>query len=425
MNRRVLSLCLLLFSSIFSATAQPRLIVRVSGGSTGIRTICGQIGCNVVRDLGDPSSQLFLVTVPSSQGVSVVQPALLRQAGVINVELDSPATVLQAGVGAPAGLLDRAPVSFYGATVWNGYATQPAANVIRAGEARGTFGVRGSGTVAVIDTGVDPYHPALKGVLVAGYDFTRDQSGMAPETADLNQSTTAVVDGPPLPVSASTVAVVDKFTASLLNVPSYAAFGHGTMVAGIIHLVAPGAMIMPLKAFGANGTGYISDILRAIYWAVRSNVRVINMSFSTPVASPELQTALAYAVSRQLVCVASAGNGGTRTMVYPAGFDTVMGVASTDLADHRSTFSNYGESLVWVAAPGEAIISTYPFGSYAAGWGTSFSTPFVAGTAALLLERRWSTDQAGASKAIGNAKPIDRDVGNGRLDVYRAVQSIP
>jgi thermitase len=196
------------------------------------------------------------------------------------------------------------------------------------------------------------------------------------------------------------------------------------MVAGIIHLVAPGAMIMPLKAFGADGTGYISDILRAIYWAVRSNVRVINMSFSTPVASPELRTALDYAVSRQLVCVASAGNGGMRTMVYPAGFDTMMGVASTDLADRRSTFSNYGETLVWVAAPGEAIISTYPFGTYAASWGTSFSTAFVAGTAALLLERRWSTDQGGASKAIANATPIDRDLGNGRLDVYRAVQSI-
>jgi subtilisin family serine protease len=342
----------------------------------------------------------------------------------MNVEVDSPATVLQAGVGAPAGLFDRALVSFYGDTVWNGYAAQPAADIVRAGEARGTFGVRGAGIVAVIDTGVDPDHPALKSVLVAGYDFTRDRSGMAPETADLNQSTTAVVDGPPLSVSTSTVAVVDRSTASLLSVPSYAAFGHGTMVAGIIHLVAPGAMIMPLKAFGADGTGYISDILRAIYWAVRSNVRVINMSFSTPVASPELRTALDYAVSRQLVCVASAGNGGMRTMVYPAGFDTMMGVASTDLADRKSTFSNYGETLVWVAAPGEAIISTYPFGTYAASWGTSFSTAFVAGTAALLLERRWSTDQGGASKAIANATPIDRDLGNGRLDVYRAVQSV-
>ena len=61
-----------------------------------------------------------------------------------------------------------------------------------------------------------------------------------------------------------------------------------------------------------------------------------------------------------------------------------MGVASTNNSDQRSTFSNYGNKIVWVAAPGEGIVTTYPFGSYAAGWGTSFSSPLVSGTAALL-----------------------------------------
>jgi len=44
----------------------------------------------------------------------------------------------------------------------------------------------------------------------------------------------------------------------------------------------------------------------------------------------------------------------------------------------RSSFSNYGDAVVWVAAP-ESIVTTYPFSTYAAGWGTSFSAPFVSG----------------------------------------------
>ena len=68
-----------------------------------------------------------------------------------------------------------------------------------------------------------------------------------------------------------------------------------------------------------------------------------------------------------------------------------MGAASTNDSDQRSTFSNYGNQVVWVAAPGEAIVTTYPFGFYAAGWGTSFSSPFVAGTASLVVNIRQRT----------------------------------
>jgi len=62
-----------------------------------------------------------------------------------------------------------------------------------------------------------------------------------------------------------------------------------------------------------------------------------------------------------------------------------MGVASTNDFDQRSSFSNFGNAIVLVAAPGEAIITSYPFGTYAAGWGTSFSAPFVSGGVSLLL----------------------------------------
>ena len=157
------------------------------------------------------------------------------------------------------------------------------------------------------------------------------------------------------------------------------------MVMGVIHLVAPNAQLLPLKAFQSNGTGNLSDILRAIYYAAQNNANVINMSFDFKTPSQELSNALDYANQLNIICIASAGNDGAMETVYPAALQTdVMGVASTSDLDTRSTFSNFGNAIVWVAAPGEAIITTYPFSTYSAGWGTSFSAPFVSGGAALL-----------------------------------------
>src|SRR2546426_10763559 len=73
-------------------------------------------------------------------------------------------------------------------------------------------------------------------------------------------------------------------------------FGHGTMVAGIIHLVAPTAQIMPLKAFETDGRAHLFEILRAIYYAVDHGAKVINMSFSTEQRSAEMKRAINYAV---------------------------------------------------------------------------------------------------------------------------------
>src|SRR6266478_2294566 len=94
-------------------------------------------------------------------------------------------------------------------------------------------------------------------------------------------------------------------------------------------------------------------------------------------------------------------------IVYPAALQNdVMGVASTTNQDTRSQFSNYGNAIVWVAAPGEAIVSTYPYSTYAAGWGTSFSAPFVSGGAALLHNLQPTTVQSGAAVAIAHAVPL-------------------
>ena len=124
------------------------------------------------------------------------------------------------------------------------------------------------------------------------------------------------------------------------------------------------------------------------------------------------------------ICVASSGNDGLNEMVYPAGLSNVIGVGSTNYFDQRSSFSNYGNQIVWVAAPGENIVTTYPFGTYSVTSGTSFTSPMVAGTAALLLNVRPGLSPSGAAAAISHAQWIGQGLGYGELNVYSAVQSV-
>src|SRR5262249_28883684 len=185
------------------------------------------------------------------------------------------------------------------------------------------------GVVGVIDTGIDANHIALRDVLVSGYDFTRDAPGFPSDVNDLTQPVSPRVSGvPPAYVNESTAAVLDQETAGVLR--QYTSFGHGTMVSGVIHMVAPTAFIMPLKAFRADGAGYVSDVIRAVYYAVQNGVNVLNMSFSTTSYVKELQRALDTSARKGISAVASAGNDGQPILVYPAAFDSVMGVASTD-----------------------------------------------------------------------------------------------
>jgi hypothetical protein len=415
-----LVVCLLLMAMAAPANADTRLIVRVNGGLPVLRTVCWLLNCNIQYSLGDNLGQVFLVTTPNLFGLRLV----LTLPSVLSVELDQTGkTVNPPQQGAPPALYDSTPVNYYGTTVREGYVQQPAASIIGIERAHTDFNVRGAGIVAVIDTGVDPAHPVLQNVLVPGYDFTRNQPGMPDEKADINQSTTAVIDqSTTAVVDQSTTAVIDTDRATTLNQPQYEGFGHGTMVAGVVHLVAPGAMIMPLKAFHVDGTGYASDVIRAIYYATANNAKILNMSFSFPSSSPELQAALTDAKNKGVVSVAAAGNSGQKTMVYPAGYSGLaMGVASTTNSDTRSTFSNYGSSLVWLAAPGEGVVTLYPYGSYAATWGTSFSTPMAAGAAALLLDLQSQCNESQAAQALAHAVYINNDLGNGRLDLSRAL----
>jgi subtilisin family serine protease len=410
------------------AAAQNRYIVRTTGGLTSVLNLCLSAGCQVQGSLDGQVGQTFLVTSTGNlienllNGVVNLLEALL---GIQSVEPDQLLPIPQKPISnIPSGLNDRTPINYYGTFVWHGYAAQPAAQIIRLTDAQNGFNISGSGIVAVIDTGVDTSHPVLQPVLLAGYDFTRNQAG-ASELLDVpNLDIDTSSSQGPVVVQQSSAAILDQSSAAILDGGPYSAFGHGTMTTGLVHLVAPKAKILPLKAFTSNGTGYLSNIVAALYYAVQHQANVVNMSFDVSTPSAALNQAVSYANQKGLVLVAAAGNESTSAPVYPAAFNShVMGIASTSNWDSRSSFSNYGSTDVWIAAPGEYIISTFPGGTYASASGTSFSSPLVAGTAALLLNAKPSLNQAGASSALSHAIQLTPDLHKGRLDVYQAVSA--
>jgi subtilisin family serine protease len=423
----ILGLALVLSLAPLASAHVQGLIVRDSLGVAHLTSLCPILGCKVVRGMGDPTNQVFLV-VPTGIGLQALLQLLQVQLGIVDAEVDELLNLDAPPLSfIPDGLYNGAPVGYYGTTVWDTYVNQPANLIVRTLEAQSQFGVSGSGIVAVIDTGLDPQHPALAPVVLPGYDFTRNTNG-ADEKGDLDHSTAAVLDGGgtrvPIYVSPWLGAVLTPAGAAALGDPQYAAFGHGTLTAGIVHMVAPTATILPLKAFSSDGTGYLSDIVRAIYFASSQGSKVVSMSFSFNSSSTEMAEAINYVNNRGIICVAAAGNDGQEIVVYPASLNNVMGVASTSDVDTRSSFSNYGSQVVWVAAPGENIVSTFPYDTYASASGTSFSAPFVSGTAALLVSVEPSLNQSTAAAAIAHAKYISSDLNHGRLDTYLAIGSL-
>ena len=282
------------------ARADNRVIVRTTLGLQALQAFCNGLpllqNCTVVTGLDGALGQLFLISTPLD--LTTILNLLGNTVGIVDAEADQLLNIVgglnNATTPYPAGLSDTTPVNYSGSTVWNGYLAQPAANIVRVSAAQTTFNVMGRGIVADIDTGVDPNHPALKPVLLPGYDFTRNQPGGS-EMTDYAGSPPSGSTSNIAQVNQSTAAVLDQSTAAVLDTGQYAAFGHGTMVMGIIHLVAPQAQLLPLKAFSSNGNGNLSDILHAVYYGVQSGANIINMSFDMKLNSLEFKKSMDYA----------------------------------------------------------------------------------------------------------------------------------
>ncbi|HET9165133.1 MAG TPA: S8 family serine peptidase [Candidatus Angelobacter sp.] len=399
-----------------------------------VQDVCGRHGLTQVRQ--GSGHGVFLVSTssvdPSISTDTDVQSFELNHAlGVPELSGATIATLTQSTTSILDGLPGRTVVNYFGAQVASNYVTQPATGIIRQSDLQTSSGFTGVGiTVAVIDTGVDTSHPALQNVLAPGFNFianVNDPSELVDLTpamsAALAQSTTSILDSQNLvEMNASTVAILSQSTTSILDGPP-GEFGHGTMTAGLIHLVAPGARIMPLKAFAGDGSSDIFNIVRAVYYAADNGANVISMSFEIGQGSPALQNAIQYAVSKNVVVVAASGNDGGQIVVFPSAYNSVIGVGSTSNSDVKSSFTNFGTNSVFIAAPGEGVITTYPGGNYAAGWGTSFSTPLVAGEAALILQARPTYKPGDVANAISRAVAVQQ-MGHGRADLCLALSSI-
>jgi subtilisin family serine protease len=424
-------------------------LLRTSTASQA-QAVCQRYGLQLVANLGKPDS--FLV-----QGSDALPPDVLKQwtkddPDVQNLEVDNHPNLPEKlppvsgpyipSLPATDYVTDGKLIKLYGTRAWAGYVQQPAMFSTNAVTTTQQNFIGTGVTVAVIDTGVDPANPILAPVLVPGYDFTRNVAGYASDLTDIDGLTAEALEQRSLPVlDRNSVVQLNPFAAAFLeqrtvavldphNLP--ALLGHGTMVAGLIHLVAPGAQIMPLKAFNADGSSSLSNIVRAIYYATDNGAKVINMSFEISQISDELVRALSYASRNGVICVASAGNDGQRTLVYPAGLGTVIGVASVSQENQASSFTNSGPNLVTVAAPGEGLVTTYLGSHYAAVWGTSFSTGLVSGAAAALVN---ATDDNtrhqimfnDVQRALSNtnaACSANGDLGAGCLDLIQATHYI-
>lgn len=224
---------------------------------------------------------------------------------------------------------------------------------------------------------------------------------------------------------------------------------HGTVIAGIIaaeyqegspfYGVAPEAKVIPFRVIddpdkAGSDPETPKRIAKGIRDAVDAGVGVLNLSLRAP-ESDELEEAIAYAVSNDVVVVAAAGNIEDKlpagTVVYPAAYDGVIGVASITPAGVRSDTSNYGD-FVDIAAPGVQITSVAPKGGgigVLKDGGTSFATAFVSGTAALVRAAYPNLNAEQVAERImatadSPAAGWDKYLGYGVVNPYEAVASL-
>ena len=310
------------------------------------------------------------------------------------------------------------------------YSRQYAPPRIQADLAWGVWRPKQQVIIAILDTGIDSNHPDLTNKIL------RDAGGVVGYDA-LNGIRSTATD----------------------------VYGHGTFVAGIAAAQVNNGLgvagvagwngqsgnsdthftkIMPVRVLDATGSGDDSTIAEGVTWAVDHGARVINMSLGSTGYTDVLNNACQYAWNHGAIVCAAAGNDGNSDINYPAADPHVLAVAATDKNDQLTDYTNFG-SWVNVAAPGGAdidsdqIYSTMPTYNthirdfpYTLNYdylsGTSMSTPFVAGEAAMIMSQNPSLTNAQVfsliTTKVDTYSPIFGEhigSGAGRINVYKAL----
>lgn len=272
--------------------------------------------------------------------------------------------------------------------------------------------------IAVIDTGVDYNHPDLINNIYTN-------TGEIPGDGIDNDGNGYIDD-------------VHGYNFQAYNNDPMDNHSHGTHCAGTIGAegnngqgitgVNWNAQILPLK-FMDKGGGTTAGAIDAVIYATKMGADICSNSWGGGGYSQALHDAIA---AYPGLFIAAAGNEHANNDIgphYPSNYDlpNVISVASTDMNDQLSSFSNYGKNSVDIAAPGSKIYSTVPGGGYAFKSGTSMATPHVSGVAALIMSEYPDLPVADVKAAIlegGIDLPQLKDkVATGkRIDAYKALQ---
>ncbi len=264
---------------------------------------------------------------------------------------------------------------------------------------------RGAGVVVgVIDSGVDSDHPQLAGRVLAGFDYVRNRPGARFDCAPHGTAVASIIAAGPVAGTA-------------------------------FHGVAPDARILPVRVTDRDrlddsdsSSVRPATIGTAIRYAVDNGARVLNMSLTVFRDVPEIRAAVAYARSRDVLVVAAAGNlhGQGDPTPYPAAYEGVLGVGSIDIAGARAETSQVGD-FVDLVAPGVKVTGANPGRGHELWEGTSFATPFVSGTAALVRAARPDltadevADRLLRTAGVARGGAGSAEYGHGVVDPYRAV----
>ena len=293
--------------------------------------------------------------------------------------------------------------------------------------------------LAIIDTGIDYLHPDLRNkIKLNPGEMGTDANGHDKRSNGIDDDNNGFIDdyqgwdftdrvGFPFDSSGG-----DYLTWDNNPMDEY---GHGTFIAGIaaaetnnltgIAGTAPNIKILNLRAFDPGGYGEEDDVAAAILYAVQMGAKVINMSFGDNSFSYVLRDVIQYAYSRNIVLVGSAGNSGSNEPHYPSGYSEVICVGNSTQEDYRSSNSNYGSTLD-LMAPGTQIFTTAMNNGYAYVSGTSASSPFVSGAAALILSKNSFSNEEVKQILKSSSDDIgtpgwDIYTGAGRLNLYNAL----